>query len=226
MDQFIIKGKVSTISEHDITDNGSSDGISGCGISGDGKENNTRKISPEATTEAKFKTKTKYKIKSKGKSNGTQDAPQEFIIDGVIKENIQNYNSFILSKRKQWRVPEKDLKVYIIEHKVLPHSCKLCNAKPTWRNKPLELVLDRINNEVLDNNLENLRFLCPNCYSQVKQKTTIFEKNIASKMVKCEKCGKRIKYKTYSVNKQTNVEHYCKLCLEQERLEARFSKIT
>jgi hypothetical protein len=204
MEQFILKGacKDNTISDDEVSDTGI--------------------IVPEVIQTPK----TKYKIKSKGKSKGTPDTEQEFIIDGVIKENIQNYNSFILSKRKQWRVPETDLKVYIIEHKVLPHSCKLCNAKPTWRNKPLELVLDRINNEVLDNNIENLRFLCPNCYSQVKQKTTIFEKNIAAKMVKCDKCGKRIKYKTFSVNKQTNVEHYCKLCLEQERLEARFYKIT
>ena len=125
MEQFIIKGKASTIcDDNDNASDGDGDGSSGSEAS------NTRKISPEATTKPNTKTntntKTKYKIKSKGKSKSTSEAKstQEFIIDGVIKENIQNYNSFILSKRKQWRVPEKDLKVYIIEHKLLPHSCK------------------------------------------------------------------------------------------------------
>ena len=142
-----------------------------------------------------------------------------FILDGVIQEKTNNYNSFVLSKKKMWRIPDKELKVYIIENKILSHSCKICNHKPIWRNKPLELVLDRINNDILDNNLDNLRFLCPNCYSQVKKKNTIFEKNIKDKQIKCEKCGKRIKYKTFSVNKKTNVEKFCKPCLQQERLE-------
>ena len=147
-----------------------------------------------------------------------------FLIDGVLEEKIKDYNDFVLSKRKAWRIPEKELKVYIIKNKILQHKCKICNQAPIWREKPMELVLDRINNEILDNDIENLRFLCPNCYSQVKKKTTIFEKNISSKMVKCEKCNKRIKYKTFSVNKQTSVSVLCKLCLDQEKIEAKLNK--
>jgi len=148
---------------------------------------------------------------------------KNYTLDGVIGERINNYNEFVLSKRKMWRIPENDLKMYIIKNKLLTHECKVCKLKPEWREKPLELVLDRINNEVLDNDLDNLRFLCPNCYSQVKKKSSIFEKNISAKMVKCQKCGKRIKYKTFSVNKQTAVEHFCKPCLEQERIEMRLN---
>tara|TARA_B100001093_G_C26787467_1_gene997336 strand:+ start:558 stop:1067 length:510 start_codon:yes stop_codon:yes gene_type:complete len=148
---------------------------------------------------------------------------ENYTLDGVIGERINNYNEFVLSKRKMWRIPENDLKMYIIKNKLLTHECKVCKLKPEWRKKPLELVLDRINNEVLDNDLDNLRFLCPNCYSQLKKKSSIFEKNISAKMVKCEKCGKRIKYKTFSVNKQTSVEHFCKPCLEQERIEMRLN---
>jgi len=151
------------------------------------------------------------------------DSTENYTLDGVIGERINNYNDFVLSKRKMWRIPENDLKMYIIKNKLLTHQCKICKLKPEWREKPLELVLDRINNEVLDNDLENLRFLCPNCYSQVKKKSSIFEKNISAKMVKCQKCGKRIRYKTFSVNKQTAVEHFCKPCLEQERIEMRLN---
>jgi hypothetical protein len=151
------------------------------------------------------------------------NSKKNYTLDGVIGERINNYNDFVLSKRKMWRIPDNDLKMYIIKNKLLTHECKVCKLKPEWRKKPLELVLDRINNEVLDNDLDNLRFLCPNCYSQIKKKSSIFEKNISAKMVKCQKCGKRIRYKTFSVNKQTSVEHFCKPCLEQERIEMRLN---
>ena len=155
---------------------------------------------------------------------GTEPSVEEYVLDGVLEETVANYNDFILSKRRMWRVPEKELKVYLVKNKVIPHVCKICKCEPTWRKKPLELILDRINNDQLDNDIDNLRFLCPNCYSQVKKKTTIFEKNLSAKMIKCEKCGKRIKYKTFSMNKQTNIERLCKPCLEQERIEAKLNK--
>ena len=47
---------------------------------------------------------------------------------------------------------------------------------PIWNKKPLDFILDRKNNNILDNDIENIRFLCPNCYSQIKQKKTIFKK--------------------------------------------------
>ena len=151
----------------------------------------------------------------------------DFLLDGVLESKIQNYNEYVLSKRKMWRIPENELKMYIIKNKLLEHQCKICSQAPKWRNKPLELVLDRINNEILDNDIDNLRFLCPNCYSQVKKKSSIFEKNISAKMIKCEKCNKRIKYKTFSINKNAKnkgVEALCKLCLDQERIETKLNK--
>ena len=148
---------------------------------------------------------------------------ETYTLDGVIEEKIKNYNDFVLSKRKMWRIPEKDLKVYLIKNKLLEHKCKICKLSPEWNGKPLDLFLDRINNEVLDNELSNLRFLCPNCVAQIKNKSTIFEKQVGSKMVKCQKCQKRIKYKTFSVNKSTAVEQLCTNCLKQERIEQMLS---
>ena len=151
------------------------------------------------------------------------DIENTFIIDGVLEEKVKDYNEFVLSKRKMWRIPEKELKVYIVKNNLIPHECKFCKIKPLWRDKPLDLILDRKNNEILDNELENLRFVCPNCLSQQKNKSTIFEKSVNSKMVKCKKCNKRIKYKTFSLNKETNIEQYCTVCLKQERLESLIS---
>lgn len=46
------------------------------------------------------------------------------------------------------------------------HSCQQCGCPPFWRDNKLTLDVDHINQDWLDDRLENLRFLCPNCHSQ------------------------------------------------------------
>ena len=48
----------------------------------------------------------------------------------------------------------------------VPELCAECGCEPHWRGKSLRLVIDHRNGDWLDNRLENLRFLCPNCHAQ------------------------------------------------------------
>lgn len=41
-----------------------------------------------------------------------------------------------------------------------------CGVRSTWNGKPITLEINHINGDWLNNTLENLEFLCPNCHSQ------------------------------------------------------------
>ena len=46
-------------------------------------------------------------------------------------------------------------------------SCACCGIEAIWNGKPMPLILDHINGINDDNRLENLRFVCSNCDSQL-----------------------------------------------------------
>ncbi len=47
------------------------------------------------------------------------------------------------------------------------YECSICGIGPEWNGKPMPLILDHINGVNNDNRLENLRFVCSNCDSQL-----------------------------------------------------------
>lgn len=57
---------------------------------------------------------------------------------------------------------EKLLKAGIFKHQCMNATCQLTQ----WLGKPIVLELDHIDGNRRNNQLENLRLLCPNCHSQ------------------------------------------------------------
>lgn len=72
----------------------------------------------------------------------------------VLMEN-SNY-SLNTSRRKR-----------LVKDGLLQNVCSICQLLPMWNNKPLSLRLDHINGKRNDHRLSNLRFVCPNCDSQL-----------------------------------------------------------
>ena len=47
------------------------------------------------------------------------------------------------------------------------YKCAICGLPPIWNEKPLTLTLDHIDGDNKNNELENLRWICPNCDRQL-----------------------------------------------------------
>jgi hypothetical protein len=59
-----------------------------------------------------------------------------------------------------------DLKRKLLANGLIENLCSECKRLPEWQSKPLSLQLDHIDGDRTNNELPNLRMLCPNCHSQ------------------------------------------------------------
>lgn len=71
-----------------------------------------------------------------------------------------------------------------------PYVCEICKCTGIHNNKPLVLELDHKNQVNNDNRVENLRFLCPNCHSQITNEFRRSNKLPSYDVCKCgsQKC--------------------------------------
>lgn len=78
---------------------------------------------------------------------------------------------------------QRVLREYYLKGNYSEYKCKICNLQPFWENKPLSLRLDHINGINNDNKLTNLRWVCPNCDSQLDtygSKNQVYQKTLIS----------------------------------------------
>jgi 5-methylcytosine-specific restriction endonuclease McrA len=83
-------------------------------------------------------------------------------------------NDLLSYNRKGRRENAKRLRNALISCGV-EYKCFDCGISNTYNNKPITLEIHHIDEDFLNNNKENLKFLCPNCHSQ--QKLIIDESN-------------------------------------------------
>jgi hypothetical protein len=91
------------------------------------------------------------------------------------------------------------LKLRILRDKVKPHECEHCH-NTIWQGKPIPLELHHLNGDRLDNRLENIRLVCPNCHAltsnyrgaKAKRYKNSVERHAQYKDSHCIICNKRV----------------------------------
>lgn len=101
------------------------------------------------------------------------------------------------------------LRKWYLKGQYTEYKCAICGIS-TWNDKPLTLRLDHINGYNKDNRLENLRWVCPNCDSQLDtfcKGHQGLSKKVEEKYI-CPNCGKEM-------------SRGAKLCRECSRIQSR-----
>lgn len=146
----------------------------------------------------------------------------------VCKEKNVDYSHFVGQKRKSIVRTEENvfcknstaaqstLRSWYLKGNYSEYKCAICGISE-WNGKELTLRLDHINGHNKDNRLENLRWVCPNCDSQLKtfcrghqglsQKQQIYTcpncgKPISRGAKLCKECAAKEKQKTDRPNRE------------------------
>ena len=66
--------------------------------------------------------------------------------------------------KKNW-ISSHRLKKRLIEDNIKEHKCEICGITD-WMGKKVPIELDHIDGNHYNNELSNLRIVCPNCHAQ------------------------------------------------------------
>ena len=69
--------------------------------------------------------------------------------------------------KNKYTISSHKLRLRLIKEGYLDAKCHLCGIR-TWQNNPLSFELHHVDGDSLNNKLENLWLVCPNCHSQTK----------------------------------------------------------
>ena len=90
------------------------------------------------------------------------DAPQK--VCNLVGQEREKYSlEEVLCKNSP--VKQKTLRGYIERHKVLEYKCSNCGCDGNWQGGIISLEIDHIDGDCTNNEVSNLRYLCPNCHA-------------------------------------------------------------
>lgn len=83
-----------------------------------------------------------------------------------------NINDFSSSKdipleKNNIKKNNKEIKRQLLEKNLIENKCQSCKIGDMWNGRLLSLKLDYNNGNSNDKNLDNMRLLCPNCFTQI-----------------------------------------------------------
>lgn len=104
-----------------------------------------------------------YNKKIMNKRGGHKVAYENGLLKYVKSIRLSNEEVFVENST----YARHHIKKRVIEESLIPYECFSCGNKGVWMEKPLPLILDHINGVNNDNRIENLRFACSNCDSQL-----------------------------------------------------------
>lgn len=90
---------------------------------------------------------------------------------GIKKNNSLYYtkksfisDALVYGKKRS----SKKTKEILIKLKIKKEVCEICGQLPIWNKEKLTLQLHHIDGNCLNNSLDNLIIVCPNCHTQTK----------------------------------------------------------
>jgi hypothetical protein len=81
-----------------------------------------------------------------------------------LKLGVRDIKDYLLKDGPY--IATSKLRLRLIKFGLLENRCYECSLGPVWNNKPIVLQLEHVNGNRRDNQLSNLKILCPNCHSQ------------------------------------------------------------
>lgn len=114
------------------------------------------------------------------------------------KTNLNNLLNVGISKeeffKKDKLIKACDIKKKIFKEGLKENKCEICGLTE-WLNNPIKLQIHHIDGDHMNNGIENIQLLCPNCHSQTE--------NFAGRKNKKNKC-------THTHKRQR--KHICSIC--------------